>query len=194
MLHRLFLSLTLLSVLVFPTCLSASEFPVENQLPLPSPASPTASQPVVVNLRIEGSQYTIFEGVVQTHSHNVTTELGGNHRCDGTNFRAHPDPVPATFTAALDDASKAHGFTFDGYDLFLSTMPAIIFLNLVVEHIGPEMTIFTSSALLMNLRMYPRGCSGMYTSTSRTIKLEVANWRSSPTITFFGRWARTVTK
>ena len=127
MLHRLFFSLTLLSVLIFPSCLSASEFPVENQLPLPLPASPTANQPVVVNLRIEGSQHTIFEGAVQTHSHNVTTKSGGNHHCDGTNYHAHCHPVPATFTAALDDAAKAHGFTFDGYGLLLSTMPVIIF-------------------------------------------------------------------
>ena len=66
-----------------------------------------------VPLRIEGAKETIFEGRIFTRGHNVTTESGGNHHCDGTNLGAHPSPGP-TATSALDDAAKKNGFTFDG--------------------------------------------------------------------------------
>jgi len=67
----------------------------------------------VVGLRIEGRTHTIFEGLVITNGHNVTTASGGTHHCDGTNNNANPGPGP-TGTSALDDAARAHGFTWDG--------------------------------------------------------------------------------
>ena len=70
--------------------------------------------PTLVNLRIEGSTTTIFEGPVLTFGHNVTTASGGNHHCDGTNNNQNPAPGP-TCTSALDDASKTAHFAFDGY-------------------------------------------------------------------------------
>ena len=70
--------------------------------------------PTLVNLRVEGSTTTIFEGTILTQGHNVTTASGGNHHCDGTNDNANPLPGP-TCTSALDDAAKLHHFTFDGY-------------------------------------------------------------------------------
>ena len=69
--------------------------------------------PTLVNLRIEGSTTTIFEGTILTFGHNVTTPSGGDHHCDGTNNHANPLPGP-TCTSALDDASKVAHFPFDG--------------------------------------------------------------------------------
>ena len=94
-LHNLF-SLTLVAVLALLSSVLA------------------VNQPTLVNLRIEGSTNTIFEGPIITRGHNVTTVSGGTHHCDGTNNNANPTPGP-TCTSALDDASKIHHFTFDGY-------------------------------------------------------------------------------
>lgn len=72
-----------------------------------------ATNGVMVNLRIEGENKTIFEGPVFTQGHNVTTLSGGTHHCDGTNNGANVLPG-ATCTSALDDAAKRHNFSFDG--------------------------------------------------------------------------------
>lgn len=73
-----------------------------------------AAAPVSVNLRVEGRTATIFDGPVTTDGHDVTTAAGGTHECDGTNGPT-PEPQPGpTATAALDDASRQAGFTFDG--------------------------------------------------------------------------------
>jgi hypothetical protein len=83
-------------------------------------AGPAAAQaaPVTVNLRIEGSSSTVFEGQVTTDAKVVTTQAGGSHECDGTNGTGHPPNSPGpTPTTALDDAAHAAGFTWDGaYD------------------------------------------------------------------------------
>lgn len=89
-----FLPLTLLAVLTFIS-------------------SVWANHPTLVNLRIEGSTTTIFEGPIITRGHNVTTHSGGNHHCDGTNNHANIHPGP-TCTSALDDAHKLAHFPFDG--------------------------------------------------------------------------------
>lgn len=105
MLHHLF-SLTLVAVLALLSSVLA------------------ANSPTLVNLRIEGSAKTIFEGTVVTRGHNVTTASGGTHICDGTNNGANPTAGP-TCTSALDNAAKLHGFTFDGYASYFShfTLP-----------------------------------------------------------------------
>jgi len=95
MLHRLF-SLKLVAVLALLSTVLA-----------------VANQPILVNLRIEGSTNTIFEGTILTHGHNVTTPSGGTHECDGKNNNANPTPGP-TCTSALDDASLVQHFPFDG--------------------------------------------------------------------------------
>jgi hypothetical protein len=95
MLHQLF-SLTLVAALALFSSVSALNLPT------------------LVNLRIEGSTSTIFEGPIVTLGHNVTTTSGGNHHCDGTNNNQNPSPGP-TCTSALDDAAKIDHFTFDGY-------------------------------------------------------------------------------
>lgn len=70
--------------------------------------------PVSVNLRVEGRSDTIFEAPITTDGHDVTTASGGTHECDGTNGPT-PEPEPGpTATAALDDAAKQAGFSWDG--------------------------------------------------------------------------------
>jgi hypothetical protein len=76
-------------------------------------AAPAFGAPVSVNLRVEGRTQTIFDGPVTTDGHDVTTPSAGTHKCDGTNGNAEPSPGP-TATAALDDAARQAGFTFDG--------------------------------------------------------------------------------
>ena len=69
--------------------------------------------PVNVTLRIEGVTSTIYEDQITTDGHAVTTASGGTHTCDGTNGGVNPTPGP-TGTAALDDAARLGGFTWDG--------------------------------------------------------------------------------
>ena len=72
-----------------------------------------SAAPVTVNLRVEGSGSTVFDGPVTTDAGTVTTAAGGSHKCDGTNNHTANTPG-ATPTTALDDAAIAHGFTWDG--------------------------------------------------------------------------------
>ncbi|TFK36758.1 hypothetical protein BDQ12DRAFT_686451 [Crucibulum laeve] len=76
-------------------------------------AIPSSNKGTFVNLRIEASQKTIFEGVVFTRGHDVTSATGGTHHCDGTNNNTNSRPGP-TVTTALDDAARRHGFSWDG--------------------------------------------------------------------------------
>jgi hypothetical protein len=69
--------------------------------------------PVGVNVRVEGASKTILEVPVTSDGHQLTTASGGTHECDGTNAGAYPSPGP-TPTAALDDATRANGITWDG--------------------------------------------------------------------------------
>ena len=73
-----------------------------------STAAPAGAAPVTVNLRIEGSSATIFEGPVTTDAKTID-----GHPCDGTNGGANATPGP-TMTSALDDASIAHQFPWSG--------------------------------------------------------------------------------
>lgn len=71
------------------------------------------NDPITVTLTVQGPSSTIFNGSISTTGHDVTTASGGTHKCDGTNNGASPTPG-ATPTAALDDAAKNTGFTWDG--------------------------------------------------------------------------------
>lgn len=79
-------------------------------LAIAAPAA--AADPVSVNLRVEGQSQTLFDGPVTTDGHQITTQSGGTHPCDGTNNGAHQSPVP-TATAALDDGARLNSFTWD---------------------------------------------------------------------------------
>ena len=80
----------------------------------PFSVSQRDNEGIYVNLRIEGATETIFEGPVFSSGHNVTTQSGGTHHCDGTNNDTHLTPGP-TATSALDNASDVSQFTWDGY-------------------------------------------------------------------------------
>jgi len=121
-------------------------------LALLSAASPSTAvnKPTRVNLRIEGSQKTIFEGQVSTQGHDITTVSGGTHHCDGTNSNANPQPGP-TCNSALDDASIRHGFPFDG------TFEAL-FDDFFITSIGGETQTSTQFwGLLVNFQFTPVG-------------------------------------
>jgi hypothetical protein len=75
--------------------------------------SVASASPEPIKLRIEGATRTIFEGVIKTEGHIVTTQSGGTHNCDGTNDGVNPTPGP-TPTAALDSAAAKDGFTWNG--------------------------------------------------------------------------------
>lgn len=99
--HRFFVLLAI-GLTSFATCTS---IPISQR---------DGSPGIFVNLRIEGAVNTIFESLVFSRGHNVTTQSGGTHHCDGTNN--HPNPTPgATVTTALNDASDLTHFTWDGY-------------------------------------------------------------------------------
>ena len=93
-------------------------------------APAAAAAPVSVTVRVEGASQTIHEGSVTTDGHDVTTASGGTHKCDGTNGNVNPEPGP-TATAALDDAARIGGFTWDG------TYSAD-FDDYLVSRIGPD--------------------------------------------------------
>jgi hypothetical protein len=78
-------------------------------------APAAVAAPVSVNLRAEGSTRTLYDGPVTTDGHDVTTQTGGTHKCDGTNGvpPANPTAGPSA-TAALDDGARLGGFDFDG--------------------------------------------------------------------------------
>jgi hypothetical protein len=77
--------------------------------------APALAAPATVDLRVEGSSQTLFEGAITT---------------DGTNGGVNPSPGP-TMTAALDDADRASGFTWDGtYDSG--------FDDFFISRIGPD--------------------------------------------------------
>ena len=93
-------------------------------------AAPALAGPVTVNLRIEGSSSTIYEGPVTTNAKPLTKDASGPHACDGTNKGANPTPGP-TMTTALDDGSIAGGFTWAGtwFDSFQ---------DFTIDRIGPD--------------------------------------------------------
>ena len=59
--------------------------------------------PATVNLRVEGSTATIFEGPVTTDG-KVITKGSNTLVCDGTSNPGNPGPGPTTISA-LDDAA-----------------------------------------------------------------------------------------
>jgi hypothetical protein len=95
---------------------ASSRCALSGALILVSVAAPAAAAavPVTVNVRVEGATSTIFDGPVVTDGHNLSPPSGGGSRvCDGTNNGAFPTPGP-TATAALDDAARTGGFSWDG--------------------------------------------------------------------------------
>src|SRR5436190_5320391 len=110
-------------------------------------AAPSNAAPVTVNLRVEGSSATPFEGPITTDAKTIQ-----GHVCDGTNGGQNPTPGP-TMQSALDDASLTGAFSWagswnDGYQDFF------------VTRIGDDDTpldFAQSWALLLNWKYAPEG-------------------------------------
>ena len=82
-------------------------------------AAPSATAaPATVNLRVEGSTDTIFEGTVGTDGHAIEQDKNGPQPCDGTNGGANPTAGP-TVTSALDDAVAWDGTWNPSFSDFL---------------------------------------------------------------------------
>lgn len=86
--------------------------------------------PATVNLRVEGSSQTLYEGSVTTDAKTLTKDSTGPHPCDGTNGGVNPTAGP-TMTGAMDDGATAAGFTWaaawnDSYQDFF------------IDRIGPD--------------------------------------------------------
>jgi hypothetical protein len=75
--------------------------------------APAVAAPVTVNLRVEGSTETLFEGPVTTDAKALNKDNTGAHPCDGTNAGANPQPGP-TMTGAMDDGITSAGLTWKG--------------------------------------------------------------------------------
>ncbi|HST54307.1 MAG TPA: hypothetical protein VLJ42_00225 [Solirubrobacteraceae bacterium] len=76
------------------------------------------ASPITVNLRVEGSAKTLFEGQVTTDGGTLTTTSGGAHSCDykdngSSGGYANGGNSAGTPTTALHDAAVAQGLTFD---------------------------------------------------------------------------------
>jgi hypothetical protein len=82
-------------------------------------AASTAAAPVTVNLRVEGSTTTLFEGPIATAGETIETASSkGGHPCDytqnGSSEGFENGGAPAgTPTTALHDAAGAAGLAFD---------------------------------------------------------------------------------
>jgi hypothetical protein len=77
-------------------------------------AASTLAAPVTVNLRVEGSTQTLYEGPITTDARTFTTTSGGTHACDGHNQGANPDvDAGGTPTTAAYDFAVSKGLAFD---------------------------------------------------------------------------------
>src|SRR3954451_24844391 len=57
-------------------------------------AGAATAAPVTVNLRVEGSTQTLFDGPITTDAKSLTKDNTGSHPCDGTNRTVNPTPGP----------------------------------------------------------------------------------------------------
>src|SRR5689334_20154430 len=59
--------------------------------------------PIQVNVRIEGSRETLFEGPIWTEGHDLrASSEDQEHACDGTSAKRYPTPGPTPTAAAAD--------------------------------------------------------------------------------------------
>jgi hypothetical protein len=117
-------------------------------------ASVAHAAPVTVNLRVEGSAQTLYEGPVTTDAKSLTKDSTGSHPCDGTNKGANPTPGP-TMTGAMDDGIASAGLTWDG------TWDAN-FGDFFIDRIGPDTNEpaapYTGWGYLLNWKFSLGGC------------------------------------
>jgi hypothetical protein len=84
-----------------------------------APAAVALAAPVTVDLRVEGSTQTLYEGPISTEGQMLeTASSGGAHPCDyahngNSNTFENGGSPAATPTTALHDAARAAGLAFD---------------------------------------------------------------------------------
>lgn len=79
-------------------------------------APPATATPITVNLRVEGSTTTLFEGPITTDAESISTPSSPTpHPCDVADNGSNGGfgPMSATPTTAVFDAAKANGLAFD---------------------------------------------------------------------------------
>jgi hypothetical protein len=93
--------------------------------------APALATPIVVNLRVEGSNATLFEGPITTDAESIATASSeGPHACDVKDNGANGGfgASSATATTALRDAAAVTGLPFDAKwskelnDFFVTTV------------------------------------------------------------------------
>jgi hypothetical protein len=118
------------------------------------PASVALAAPVTVNLRVEGSAGTLFEGPVTTDTKTaVTTASGGTHPCDvGENLNPNTAARAGTPTTALIDAAAALGLPFDAQ--FFPSTPAggDFFVSRVGSDVNQSAPPFASWGVAVNFK------------------------------------------
>jgi hypothetical protein len=76
-------------------------------------APAAVAAPVTVNLRIEGTSQTLYEGPITTDARTITTTSGGTHACDGQNQGAPNPSTGGTPTTAAYDGAVARNLAVD---------------------------------------------------------------------------------
>jgi hypothetical protein len=118
------------------------------------PASVAAAAPVTVNLRVEGSAGTLFEGPVTTDAKTaVTTASGGTHPCDvGENLNPNSAARAGTPTTALIDAAAALGLPFDAQWFPTTPVGGDFFVSQVGSDVNQNAPPFASWGVAVNFK------------------------------------------
>jgi hypothetical protein len=117
------------------------------------PASVAAAAPVTVNLRIEGSAGTLFEGPVTTDAKAVVTTPsgGGPHPCDvGQNLNPNTATSAGNPTTALIDAAAHLGLPFDAQWFPSTPAGGDFFVSQVGSDVNQSVAPFASWGVAVN--------------------------------------------
>jgi hypothetical protein len=117
------------------------------------PASVAAAAPVTVNLRIEGSAGTLFEGPVTTDAKAVvnTASGGGPHPCDvGENLNPNTATSAGNPTTALIDAAARIGVPFDAQWFPSTPVGGDFFVSQVGSDVNQNVAPFASWGVAVN--------------------------------------------
>jgi hypothetical protein len=119
------------------------------------PASVAAAAPVTVNLRIEGSAGTLFEGPVTTDAKAAvsTASGGGPHPCDvGENLNPNTAARDGNPTTALIDAAAQLGVTFDAQWFPSPPAGGDFFVSQVGSDVNQNAAPFASWGVAVNFK------------------------------------------
>lgn len=119
------------------------------------PASVAAAAPVTVNVRIEGSAGTLFEGPVTTDAKSAvsTASGGGPHACDvGENLNPNTAERSGTPTTALIDAAARIGVPFDAQWFPSTPAGGDFFVSQVGSDLNQNAAPFASWGVAVNFQ------------------------------------------